>query len=424
MKAFRDEGLAVHDEIRRYLFRDLEAEERLLVERLRERYQTIEVNAQRVFGLREAADAPLELSGATELRDQLSAFLALRRERTHRLLTGQQRVWSWLYIACGVLIVAFIATMFAAGLFLRRRLLDPLRSLTKAARRVGSGDFDARVGVIGDDELAHVAQSFNRMAERLQHARRVARDAEHRFRDLVEGVSTVVWEGDPRTFRCTYVSPQAEQMLGYRVAEWTAGDIWRTLIHPDDYDQVMQEFSASAASGRDLVLEYRAVRSDGGVVWLRDFVRVLVDAGRRPTRLRGVLTDVTAIRAASDALSASEQRYHSLFDRVPVGLYRTTPDGRMIDANPVLVQLLGYASREALLRTNAADAYLTAAERRHWQEMLDHVDDVVEVDRQHRRGGGRGGGVGAAHPRRPPHRRFPLSPAITSPRPCGSTRRS
>jgi two-component system, cell cycle sensor histidine kinase and response regulator CckA len=385
MAAFRDEGLAVYDQIRMYLFLDLEPQERLLVERIRERHQAIEVGAQRIFGQRGSPDAPAELAGLDELQDQLSAFLNLRRERTHRLLTEQQRVWSWLYIACGVVSVAFIVMMFAATTFLRRRLLDPLRSLTKAARRIGSGDFDVRVGFTGDDELASVAQSFNRMAERLLHARRIARDAEHRFRDLVEGISTVVWEGDADTFCCTYVSPQAEQLLGYRVSEWTAGDIWRTLIHPDDYDSVIDACRASALAGRDHVLEYRAIRSDGEVVWLRDFVRVLVDAEGRPSRLRGVLTDVTAMREASDALAASEQRYHSLFDRVPVGLYRTTPDGRMIDANPVLVGLLGYESREALLRMNAADAYLSADGRVRWQEMLDDADDVMEVDRQHRR---------------------------------------
>src|SRR5690606_18596577 len=68
---------------------------------------------------------------------------------------------------------------------------------------------------------------------------------------------------------------------------------------------------------------------------------------------------------------------------MPVGLYRTTPDGRMIDANPVLVELLGYTSREELLETNAADAYLTLDDRRRWQDLLDHTDEVVEVDRQH-----------------------------------------
>ncbi|HEX6306868.1 MAG TPA: PAS domain S-box protein [Longimicrobiales bacterium] len=383
--AFRDQGLAVWDLIRAYLFRTLESEERLLVERIRERHQAFEVAAQNAFGTRSEPSASADLPGVSELEADLERFLQLRRERTQAMLDQQHRLWGWLYIASAALAGLFLAAMFVAAVFLRRRLLEPLRALSKAARRVGAGDFDARVSFQGDDELSAVAESFNRMAVRLNQARRAARDAEHRFRDLVEGVSTVVWEADAQTFRCTYVSPQAVQMLGYPLSDWTSGDIWRTMIHPADHDAVMAECRANTDAGADHVLEFRAVRSDGDVVWLRDFVRVLLDEHGRASRLRGVLTDVTQLHAASEALRESEERYHSLFDRVPVGLYRTTPDGRMIDANPVLADLLGFPSREALLASNAFDAYLDAEERRRWQQQLDEADGVVEEDRQHRR---------------------------------------
>ncbi|HEX6134616.1 MAG TPA: PAS domain S-box protein [Longimicrobiales bacterium] len=385
LSAFREQGYAVYDEVRRYLFLSLDPEERLLVERIRERHQAIEVAAQNLFDTRNEPATSADLPGVNELQADLEAFLQLRRDRTQAMLDQQQRLWGWLYIASAALAALFIGAMFVAAVFLRRRLLEPLRALSKAARRVGAGDFDARVSFRGDDELSAVAQSFNRMAERLNQARRVARDAEHRYRDLVEGLSTVVWEADAQTFRCTYVSPQAEQLLGYPLSDWTSTDIWRTLIHPDDYDDAMSECSTRTGAGEDHVLEFRAVRSDGGVVWLRDFVRVLMDEQGRASKVRGVLTDVTQVHAAGDALRESEERYHSLFDRVPVGLYRTTPEGRMIDANPVLVDLLGYPSREALLESNAADAYLDVAERRQWQKQLDRADGVVEVDRQHRR---------------------------------------
>jgi HAMP domain-containing protein len=249
LASFREEGLAVYDQIRLYLFLDLEAQERLLVEQIRERHQAIEVSAQDAFDARARTGAPVEPAGVRELQDQLVAFLNLRRERTYRMLAEQQRIWRWLYVGGGLLVALFVATMFVATAFLRRRLLDPLRALTKAARRVGSGDFDARVDVNGDDELASVGQSFNRMAERLDLARGAARDAEHRFRDLVEGVSTVMWEADAQTLRCTYVSPQAGQLLGYPLADWTTTDIWRTLIHPADYDEVMAHCAREARAG-------------------------------------------------------------------------------------------------------------------------------------------------------------------------------
>ena len=58
--------------------------------------------------------------------------------------------------------------------------------------------------------------------------------------------------------------------------------------------------------------------------------------------------DITERTAVEQALRESEERYRSLFDGVPIGLYRTTPEGRMLDANSALVEILGFPSREAL----------------------------------------------------------------------------
>ena len=59
------------------------------------------------------------------------------------------------------------------------------------------------------------------------------------------------------------------------------------------------------------------------------------------------------VRGQAEAdLSESQQRFKSIFDNTPIGFYRTTPDGRLLDANPALIQILGYASFEALAAAN------------------------------------------------------------------------
>jgi PAS domain S-box-containing protein len=82
--------------------------------------------------------------------------------------------------------------------------------------------------------------------------------------------------------------------------------------------------------------------------------------------------DITDQERAGEALRESEQRYRSLFDGVPIGLYRTTPDGQFLDANPALVRMLGYSDSAELRATNAADLYLSAEERRRWRNALEH----------------------------------------------------
>jgi diguanylate cyclase (GGDEF)-like protein/PAS domain S-box-containing protein len=83
-----------------------------------------------------------------------------------------------------------------------------------------------------------------------------------------------------------------------------------------------------------------------------------------------------AARDLLEALRDSEERYRSLFDGVPVGLYRTTPDGRMLDANAALVRILGYPSREALMQVNVRDMYFDPADRHQWQVSLESEDQV------------------------------------------------
>ena len=76
------------------------------------------------------------------------------------------------------------------------------------------------------------------------------------------------------------------------------------------------------------------------------------------------------------ALRASEQRYRSLFDHVPVGMYRTAPDGRILLANAALARMVGAPSAEAARLLNAADVYADPADRErfHWEVLREgHV---------------------------------------------------
>jgi PAS domain S-box-containing protein/putative nucleotidyltransferase with HDIG domain len=82
---------------------------------------------------------------------------------------------------------------------------------------------------------------------------------------------------------------------------------------------------------------------------------------------------------ARDVVAESEKRYHSLFDGIPVGLYRSTPDGTIVDANAALVEMLGYPDRDALIACNAADLYVAPEDRWRWladRESNGHIRDI------------------------------------------------
>jgi PAS domain S-box-containing protein len=81
-------------------------------------------------------------------------------------------------------------------------------------------------------------------------------------------------------------------------------------------------------------------------------------------------------------LRESESRYHSLFDRVPVKLYRTTPAGQILDVNPALARLLGYTDRDKILSLTARDFYVDPNDRTRWQSAIDRADVLYAFETQ------------------------------------------
>lgn len=89
---------------------------------------------------------------------------------------------------------------------------------------------------------------------------------------------------------------------------------------------------------------------DGGAVWFATEVQTLQ---QQMALLQSALeSSKTAVedfhRRAAENLAASERRYQDLFDNVPVGIYRMSPEGRLLLANPAMVHMLGYTSFEEL----------------------------------------------------------------------------
>ncbi len=80
--------------------------------------------------------------------------------------------------------------------------------------------------------------------------------------------------------------------------------------------------------------------------------------------------EIAGHREALEALGESETRFASLLESAPVGIAISTPEGRVIEANSYLVRLLGYDTREELLRLPAAAHYADASDRERLVEAL------------------------------------------------------
>ena len=82
-------------------------------------------------------------------------------------------------------------------------------------------------------------------------------------------------------------------------------------------------------------------------------------------------SNLAELKSTQAAFKKRETHYRSLFDGLPLGLYRTTPDGRVLDANPMLVRMLGYPDKESFLAQRAESMYLNSEERVKWKSMIE-----------------------------------------------------
>jgi len=97
------------------------------------------------------------------------------------------------------------------------------------------------------------------------------------------------------------------------------------------------------------------------------------------------LVDRSAQRKAEDELKRTEVDFRSFFERIPVALYRSLPDGTILEANSALVRLFGAESKDDFIGRDARSFYADAADREHLTSMLGDQPVVVGYEARMRR---------------------------------------
>jgi diguanylate cyclase (GGDEF)-like protein/PAS domain S-box-containing protein len=125
---------------------------------------------------------------------------------------------------------------------------------------------------------------------------------------------------------------------------------WNDLVHPQDRAMVLQYFVTEVMEKRQpFNKEYRIVRaSDDAVRWLHGMGRMEFDVHGKPTRMCGIIKDITERMQVELQLRASEQRYRATFEQPAIGIAHISFDGAFLHCNARFAEIVGYSPEEVL----------------------------------------------------------------------------
>jgi PAS domain S-box-containing protein len=164
-----------------------------------------------------------------------------------------------------------------------------------------------------------------------------------RFRDLVDTTDGIVWEADAVTFDFTFVSANAERMLGHPVADWLVPGFWAGHIYPEDREQAIAHCATCTQRLENHEFEYRFIAQSGQAIWVADIVKVVEENGK-PRWLRGLMIDISQRKRAEVDLRALSRA----IEQSPASIVITDRAGVIEYVNPHFEQVTGYTRAEVI----------------------------------------------------------------------------
>jgi PAS domain S-box-containing protein len=183
------------------------------------------------------------------------------------------------------------------------------------------------------------------------------RASEERWQLAVRSSNDGIWDWNIQTGDI-FFSSRWKSMRGFEDHEIKNHvDEWRSRIHPDDLDRVLQRIDAYLAKqSAGYSEEYRVQRKDGSYMWILDRgVALWADDGT-PTRMVGSECDITTRKRAEEARQESEERFNYVIEATSDGIWDWNVQTGVVYFSPQWMRLLGYSPAEV---SPTVDFFLT-----------------------------------------------------------------
>ena len=177
--------------------------------------------------------------------------------------------------------------------------------------------------------------------------------SEEQFRQFAENIDDIFWMIDPSVHQLFYVSPAYEKIWGISPQSVRENPVnFINAIHPDDRERMQQVISQPILKKQDS--EYRIIRPNGEIRWLRDRAFPIKNQNGEVYRVAGIAQDITEQKHAEAEISRSRDLREAIFNEASDALFLLDPTSlQIVDCNRRALELSAASSKENLINRTA-----------------------------------------------------------------------
>jgi len=282
---------------------------------------------------------------------------------TTRMLIEQRiaKAKNTLFASVGGALLLFLLVVYVS-VSIYYAIMGSIRTLVRSAHTLAAGDLNVRVWLDTHDEISHIGESFNRMAESFSALLDERKQAEQEIKDLSAQLQHILASTPALHYACridggrfvpSYASPNIQDLWGYAPEEYLGNTgWWWSGLHPDGRDGVAAALRA-VVMGSDAVRhahEYRFRHNDGTYRWVLDEMQIIRDPQGRPLEIVGSWLDITERKQVEQNLAESRERLHAIIETALDAVVQMDTEGRITGWNAQAEKTFGWAREEALGR--------------------------------------------------------------------------
>lgn len=180
----------------------------------------------------------------------------------------------------------------------------------------------------------------------------------------------------------------AERIFGFEKEEATNQNIFSLIVPGEkmsEYSELMTALKQSEKSSiAGNTVELIAIDKNSRVFPIELSISSILIKGVR--YVTGLINDISKRVEIEKALAESEENLRQFMENVPIGIYRTTPDGQILYANPYLISMLGFVSFEELHKINLEkEGFETLEKRKIFKDTIESSGEVINYNSSYKR---------------------------------------